>query len=167
MNAGTNEGEIRDIIVETEAVTEKGEILILSPADMKMGYRSSVFQEKEWLVLSAVFNLIETNGKEALKNIDAVWKERAGLYPMQMPNAGSVFRNPEGSHAGYLIEQAGLKGTKVGGARVSEKHGNFIVNAGDATSADIIALIDLVRKRIEDETGITLVLEQKILPVRP
>jgi UDP-N-acetylmuramate dehydrogenase len=167
MNAGTNDGNVSDIIDNVLALTPEGEILELKLSDLGFGYRTSIFQQNDWLITSAVFNLVEVDGKEALRNIDRIWKERGRLYPMQMPNAGSVFRNPEGKHAGYLIEQAGLKGTRVGGAEVSEKHGNFIINTGSATSSDIIALIELVREKVQDKFGITLELEQKILPSRP
>ena len=167
MNAGTNDGEVSDIIDSVEAVTPDGELFTLSASDMGFGYRTSVFQENDWLIINAVFKCTEVDGKATLMNIDSIWKERGRLYPMQFPNAGSVFRNPEGNHAGYLIEQAGLKGTRVGGAEVSEKHGNFIINTGSATSDDIIGLIELVRDKIQEKYGITLALEQKILPSRP
>ena len=167
MNAGTNNGEVSDIIDSVEAVTPDGELFTLSASDMGFGYRTSVFQENDWLIINAVFKCTEVDGKATLMNIDSIWKERGRLYPMQFPNAGSVFRNPEGNHAGYLIEQAGLKGTRVGGAEVSEKHGNFIINTGSATSDDIIGLIELVRDKIQEKYGITLALEQKILPSRP
>ncbi len=163
MNAGTNDGEVSAIIDSVEAVTPGGELLNLSPSDMGFGYRTSIFQGNDWLITNAAFNLVEVDGAAALKNIDRIWKERGKLYPMQFPNAGSVFRNPEGSHAGYLIEEAGLKGLKVGGAEVSEKHGNFIINTGNATSSDIIGLIELVREKVREKFGITLALEQKIL----
>lgn len=163
MNAGTNEGDVSAIIDSVEALTPDGELLELAPDDLGFGYRTSIFQQNDWLIVSAAFNLVEVDEKETLRNIDGIWKERGRLYPMNFANAGSVFRNPEGSHAGYLIEEAGLKGMKVGGAKISEKHGNFIINTGDATSSDIINLIELARKKVQDKFGITLALEQKIL----
>ena len=163
MNAGTNDGDVSAIIDSVAALTPEGKLLDLSPADLGFGYRTSIFQQNDWLIISATFNLIEVDGEVALRNIESIWKERISLYPMQFPNAGSVFRNPEGNHAGYLIEEACLKGMKVGGAEVSEKHGNFIINTGGATSTDIINLIELVREKVHDKYGITLALEQKIL----
>ncbi len=164
MNAGTKDGNVSDIIDNVLALTPEGEILELRLSDLGFGYRTSIFQQNDWLITSAAFNLVDVDGAETLKNIDTIWKDRGQLYPMQFPNAGSVFRNPEGSHAGYLIEEAGLKGLKVGGAEVSEKHGNFIINTGKATSSDIIALIELIREKVQGKFGITLELEQKILP---
>lgn len=167
MNAGTKGGEICELIDSAEAVSEDGRLLVLRPEDMRMGYRTSIIQENGWLLVNAVFNVIDVNGEETSRKIESVWKERSILYPMDMPSAGSVFRNPEGSHAGYLIEQTGLRGMEIGGARVSEKHGNFIINTGNATSADIIELIEMIREKIFETHGIRLMLEQRILPVCP
>jgi UDP-N-acetylmuramate dehydrogenase len=166
MNAGTKDGDISAIIDSVEVVASDGEQLSLTAGDMGFRYRTSIFQQKDWLIISVVFKVIEVDGEQTIKNIDRIWKERGRLYPMQLPNAGSVFRNPEGSHAGFLIEEAGCKGMKVGGAEVSEKHGNFIINTGGATSSDIINLIELVRERVFEKNGINLVLEQKILSTR-
>jgi len=163
MNAGTNHGDVSAVIDSVTAVKPGGELLDLLPGDMGFGYRTSIFQQNDWFIVSAVFDLVEVDAKDTIDKIDHIWKERGKLYPMQLPNAGSVFRNPEGSHAGYLIEKAGCKGMKVGGAQVSEKHGNFIVNTGGATSSDIINLIELVREKVYAKTGINLILEQKIL----
>ena len=167
MNAGTKEGDISSLIASVEAVTPDRENLDLAPGDLDFGYRKSVFQGKGWLIIDVVFELRPVDTGEVIDDLERIWKERGDLYPMSLPNAGSVFRNPEGNHAGYLIEQAGLRGTRVGGAEVSEKHGNFIVNRGGATSSDIVALIELIRGKIREKYGIDLALEQKILPSRP
>ncbi len=164
MNAGTRGGNISDIICWAEAVDPHGNIVRFEPLAMGFRYRGSLFQEKGWLVLRARFDLVETDPKEAIRNIDRVWSERAVRYPMDFPNAGSVFRNPEGLHAARLIQESGCKGLRVGDAVVSEKHANFIINTGSASSNDIIRLVELVRKRVYEQSGIQLELEQKILP---
>ena len=98
--------------------------------------------------------------------IRAMLDKRAATQPLGVPSCGSVFRNPEGTHAGALIEQAGLKGLAIGGAQVSEKHANFIVNTGAATADDIERLIETVQRRVAERTGITLILEARVIGER-
>lgn len=163
MNAGTKEVETSSFIMAVEAVDPCGIVRRLEKDDLAFGYRYSVFQEPGWLVLKTEFELGTADREESLGRIDRLIAERWQKYPMDMPSAGSVFKRPPGDYAGRLIELAGCKGMRVGGALVSERHANFIVNTGSATAADIVELIELVRKRVLEKTGVRLELEQIVL----
>jgi UDP-N-acetylmuramate dehydrogenase len=118
--------------------------------------------QEEWFV-AAWLKFAAGDGETARQEIKALLGKRIASQPLNLPNAGSVFRNPPGNHAAKLIEGCGLKGKRIGGAQVSEKHANFIVNAGGATAADIEKLIDEVRATVMQQTGIDLHLEVKII----
>lgn len=163
MNAGTREGDTSGILEYVEAVTPAGKMVKLDNGELAFGYRHSLFQGCDWLILRAAFNLTETETENTMDFIKGIWKEREEKFPLEFPNAGSVFKRPLGDYAGRLIEDAGCKGLSVGGAMVSEKHANFIVNSGDATSRDIISLIGKIRRRVFEKYGVYLELEQKIL----
>ena len=104
---------------------------------------------------------------DSRRKIKALLAQRAASQPLNLPNAGSVFRNPQGDHAARLIESCGLKGFRIGGAMVSPKHANFIVNAGEATAADIEAVITAVRATVKEQTGIELIQEVRIIGAHP
>ena len=163
MNAGTRDGDTSGILEYAEAVTPAGKVVRLENRELSFGYRHSLFQGSDWLILRAAFRLRQADERKTLDLIGDVWKDRERKFPLEFPNAGSVFRRPQGDYAGRLIEDAGCKGLTVGGAKVSEKHANFIVNSGGATSRDITALIEEVRRRVYDRSGIYLELEQEIL----
>lgn len=163
MNAGTKDVEISSFIVAVEAVDPSSIVRRFERDDLSFGYRHSVFQEPGWLVLRAEFELGAADPEESLDRIDRLIAERWQKYPMDMPSAGSVFKRPPGDYAGRLIELAGCKGMQVGGALVSERHANFIVNAGSATSYDILQLIEIVRSRVLEKTGVRLEMEQIVL----
>jgi len=132
----------------------------LEGSEIRFGYRTSVFAASPHLtVISACLELFPREQKA----IDALMEDyrrcRRATQPLEYPNAGSIFKNPEGDAAGRLIETCGLKGASVGGAMVSEKHANFIVNTGGATRQDVIGLITLIRARVLEETGVSLVCE--------
>ncbi len=167
MNAGTGEGNVSDRLENVRVLTGGDEVRVLDKSQLVFGYRTSTFRNTGWLILSADFQLIPSEREETLEEIDRVWKSRAEKFPLEWPSAGSVFKRPEGDYAGRLIEEAGCKGMRVGGARVSEKHGNFIVNDGGATSSDILELIDRVRDRVRKKYGINLELEQIPLLSKP
>ena len=120
-------------------------------------------KRKNWIVLEATFVLEQGNKESSLELIEDRKERRKNTQPLDMPSAGSVFRNPEGDHAGRLIEASGLKGYKIGGAEVSKKHANFIVNTGNATSNDIKNLIKYVHTQVLEKFGIDLILEQEII----
>jgi UDP-N-acetylmuramate dehydrogenase len=163
MNAGTRDTETASLLAAVDAIDPDGERRILSRLDIAFGYRHSVFREPGWLVLGAEFRLGPADASESLQRIEAFVADRWTKYPMDLPSAGSVFKRPPGDYAGRLIEEAGCKGMREGGALVSERHANFIVNAGAASAADIVALIERVRRGVFEKTGVRLELEQILL----
>lgn len=166
MNAGCYGGETWDHVAEVEVLTRQGAFERRSPQDYVIGYRSVVSRRGAGDVAftAAWFDFPPGNGAYARGRIKALLTQRIATQPLNLPNAGSVFRNPEGDHAARLIESCGLKGHSIGGARVSEKHANFIVNAeGVATAADVEALIAHVRAVVRRQTGVDLEPEVRII----
>ncbi|MFO7915438.1 MAG: UDP-N-acetylmuramate dehydrogenase [Candidatus Krumholzibacteriales bacterium] len=163
MNAGTRKGDISNAVNWVEVVTPEGSRLLLNTGEMEFGYRESVFRHQPWLILRAEFKLIRADREKTIREIKQIWEKRKRSYPMELLTAGSVFKNPEGRHAGELIDKAGCRGLQVGGAMVSRQHANFIVNLGSATSDDIIELVRRVRKEVFKKFGVFLRLEQKII----
>ncbi|WP_018132746.1 UDP-N-acetylmuramate dehydrogenase [Effusibacillus pohliae] len=163
MNAGAHGGETKDVLLCADIIEEDGSIRTLHNRDLKFAYRYSILKDRPRIVVRATFQLQPGNTEEMLQKVRAWTRRRQTTQPLQLPNCGSVFRNPEGTHAGLLIEQAGLKGTRIGGAQISELHGNFIVNLDKAKAADVLALIELVQTTIRERTGITLIPEVRIV----
>lgn len=162
MNAGAHGSETWQLVKEATTVTRQGELKKRPASDFKVSYRHVELPEIEWFV-SATLELPVGDAETETALIKHLLKKRNDSQPTNQPCAGSVFRNPEGDFAGRLIEQCGLKGLRVGGASVSPKHANFIVNDGSASAADIEALIDLVRQRVEKETQVKLMPEVHII----
>ena len=162
-NAGAYKKEMFDYLVAVKVLDENFQIKELKKEEIKHSYRHTDLKEKPWIVLSATFKLEKGNKEESLALVRDRKERRLATQPLDMPSAGSVFRNPLNDHAGRLIEAAGLKGKKIGGAMVSEKHANFIVNTGDATSNDIKNLIKLVHTQVKEKFNVDLVLEQEII----
>ena len=162
-NAGAYKSEMFDYLVKIKVLNENLEIKELAKEEIKHTYRHTDLKGKNWIVLEATFKLEKGNKEESMKLVKDRQERRNKTQPLDMPSAGSVFRNPEGDHAGRLIEECGLKGKKIGGAEVSMKHANFIVNAGNATSNDIKNLIELVHTQVKEKFNIDLVLEQEII----
>ena len=160
MNAGCYGGETWNVVEKVEAMGRDGLVKVRYPEEYRIGYRSVVKPAQEWFV-SAWFRLVP--GKGGMDEIKSMLKKRIASQPLSFPNAGSVFRNPQGNYAARLIESCGLKGKKMGGAMVSEKHANFIVNTGTARASDIESLIELVQERVLKETGIHLEREVRII----
>jgi UDP-N-acetylmuramate dehydrogenase len=171
MNAGCYGDTCWAHVVSVNVIGRDGVQRQRSPEDYAVGYRDVTLKEKggqqEWFT-GATFRFDKRESvTQALADIKALLVKRAASQPLTLPNAGSVFRNPDGDFAGRLIEQCGLKGYSIGGAQVSEKHANFIVNAeGNATAADIEALILYVQRQVEAQTGIKLVPEIKMIGER-
>jgi len=166
MNAGCYGGETWDHVAQVEVLTRQGAFERRSPQDYIIGYRSVVSRRGvgDVAFTAAWFDFPPGNGAYARGRIKALLTQRIATQPLNLPNAGSVFRNPEGDHAARLIESCGLKGHSIGGARVSEKHANFIVNAeGVATAADVEALIAHVRAVVRLQTGVDLEPEVRII----
>lgn len=156
MNAGAYGGEMRDVAVETEFMYLDGTTERFSGAAQGFGYRTSAFQHKEGVIVSAIFALTVGDEAEIRERIYELNQRRRAAQPLELPSAGSTFKRPKQGYAAALIEQAGLKGFTVGGAQVSEKHAGFVVNRGDATAADVLRLIDAVRERVLQTSGIEL-----------
>ncbi|MDD4858020.1 MAG: UDP-N-acetylmuramate dehydrogenase [Candidatus Krumholzibacteria bacterium] len=165
MNAGTRDGDTSRSLVRAGVCTAQGRTRIFKARELSFGYRRSILLGSDWMVLWMEFKLTRGNPRDSLKAIDELWEERNRKYPLEVPSAGSVFKRPPNDFAGRIIESAGCKGMRVGGALVSERHANFIVNTGSATASDILALIELVRKTVYGKTGIYLELEQIPLAV--
>lgn len=156
MNAGAYGGEMKDVLESVEILTSDGKIQWLTNEEMKFGYRSSVVEEKDGIVLRAVIRLTKGKCSEIKAVMDDLRERRVSKQPLEYPSAGSTFKRPEGYFAGKLIQDAGLKGFCVGGACVSEKHSGFVINTGNATAADVIELMNRVNEIVTDKFGVSL-----------
>ena len=163
MNAGAHGGETWERVESVQTIDRRGEIHLRAPAEYSVGYRSVVGPPDEWfLAASLQFDPDWTPSMEAMQQM---LERRKRTQPLGLPSCGSVFRNPPGDHAARLIEAAGLKGYRIGGAEVSPKHANFIINVGDASAADIEALIDHVQHTVREVHGVELVHEVRIVGI--
>ncbi len=160
MNAGAYGGEISDHLADVE-VLRNGEIIRVPKDQAGFQYRKSGFGED--IVLGASFRLEPGDKEEIMKRRKELMMKRNRAQPVNFPNSGSMFKNPPGSFAAKLLDEAGMKGTREGGAQISERHANFIVNLGDATASDILELIKLARKAVREKFGISLELEVKLI----
>lgn len=163
MNAGAYGGEIKDILVRATLMDMDGSLLEFTNQQMQFGYRKSIAAEKNYIVLEADLALHVSSKEEVLAKMAELSAQRRLKQPLEYPSAGSTFKRPEGYFAGKLISDAGLKGFSVGGAQVSEKHAGFVINTGNATAADVIALTDAVRDKVFEKYGVKLELEIKQL----
>lgn len=160
MNAGAHGGETADHIVEVE-VLRAGTIQVIRKEHAGFAYRTSGFAND--VVLSASFRLQKGDKEEMGRRRRELILKRNATQPLTLPNSGSMFKNPAGMYAAKLIEQAGLKGKRIGNAQISEKHANFIVNLGDAKALDVVMLVDLVRRTVHQNSGVLLELEVKLI----
>ena len=188
MNAGCYGSETWDVVSSVQTVNRAGQMRVRHPDEYAIDYRSVIRKEQQTLspcetspktkaavalaglqleefFVSANLQLANGDGAVARQEIKALLSKRIASQPLQLPNAGSVFRNPVGDYAARLIEQSGLKGRQIGGAQVSEKHANFIVNMGRATAADIENLINEVQATVQKKTGVLLHPEVRIVGV--
>jgi UDP-N-acetylmuramate dehydrogenase len=164
MNGGAQGGSAADCVVSVQTVILTGETQILYPQDLDFSYRTSVLQGSQLLVTEATFKFQTGGDPEAIAaNTEAKLKARHSTQPYHLPNCGSVFRNPLPQFAAKLIQDAGLKGYQIGNAQVSELHGNFIVNLGNAKAKDIFSLIEHIKQVIRDRYGIALETEVKLI----
>ncbi|WP_434309543.1 UDP-N-acetylmuramate dehydrogenase [Hominifimenecus sp. rT4P-3] len=163
MNAGAYGGEMKDVLTAVQVLTEAGDLIWLTPEQMRMGYRTSAVPEEHYVVTAAEFQLkdgcIETI-KERMAELAAM---RRAKQPLEYPSAGSTFKRPAGYFAGKLIQDTGLSGFSVGGAQVSEKHCGFVINRGDATASDILSLCREVAQRVREKFGVELEMEIRCL----
>lgn len=165
MNAGAYGREIKDIFHSAEVLRD-GKIITLMHDDMRFGARTSLIQNTDDVILSCEFKLEKADKEEILQLMRKYNKMRADKQPLEYPSCGSVFKRPEGDYASRLIEEAGLKGRTVGGAMVSKKHAGFIINVSNATSSDVLGLIDIIKKDIYEKYGIKLEEEVRIIEER-
>ena len=156
MNAGAYGGEMKQVLCSVSVLAD-GEVKELSVDELKLGYRHSILMEKNWIVLSATFQLSPGDQNEILALMNDYNARRREKQPLQYPSCGSFFKRPEGHYAGALIQNANLKGFSVGGAQVSELHAGFVINTGDATATDIYRLMLHVQKTVYETFGVHLV----------
>ena len=166
MNAGAYGGEIKDVFVSADIITEDGEQLTLDLSDMEMSYRYSKLMINGSIVTSAVFKLQSGDKAQIKAKMDELMGKRKAKQPIEYPSAGSTFKRPEGYYAGALIEQSGLRGYSVGGACVSQKHCGFVINKGGATARDIRTLIKDVQRIVQEKQGVLMEPEVRYIPVR-
>ncbi len=169
MNAGAYGGEMSQVVVRVEGVKLSGEPVCYSGEEMDFAYRRSRLMAEQTLVTRVVFSLTPGDGEALRREMAELNRRRAEKQPLDLPNAGSAFKRPVGGYASALIDQCGLRGVRIGGAQVSEKHTGFIVNRG-GTAADVMALIAHVQRVVMEKTGFALEPELRILgeaaPVR-
>jgi UDP-N-acetylmuramate dehydrogenase len=163
MNAGAYGGEISYVLKNAKAITLSGDILVLNESEFEFGYRKSIFQKENYIILEATFQLINSDPAEIREKMDTFTALREEKQPLEYPSCGSVFKRPPNNFAGKLISDSGLQGTRVGGAEVSKKHAGFIVNVNHATSTDYLKLIQQVKETVKQNFDINLETEVKII----
>lgn len=162
MNAGAWGGEISENLIHVEVINSKSEIQKIQKKDLNFSYRQSSFN-KDDILLSAKFNLKKADKDIIKENFIEAQSGRKKSQPLNKRSAGSLFKNPKNNSAGKLLDEAGLKGYSVGDAKISEKHANFFINDGDATSKDMLMLIKKAHKEVKDKFNVNLSLEVKLM----
>ena len=163
MNAGAYGGEMKDVLLSVTALAADGEFLTIPKDRLELGYRTSVFARKGYIVVEALLELKEGSKEAIRQKMEELREKRITKQPLEYPSAGSTFKRPEGYFAGKLIQDAGLRGYRVGGAQVSEKHCGFVINCGNASAADVDELMKQVSAKVEEQFGVTLEPEVKRL----
>lgn len=163
MNGGAYGGEMKDVLIKTEHVLPDGSLGCFEGDEMQLSYRHSAYTDSNFVIARATMKLALGNKTEIEAKMQELMGRRKDKQPLEFPSAGSTFKRPEGHFAGALIEQSNLKGTGVGGAQVSEKHAGFIINRGNATSADVLSLIEVCRETVLRDSGIMLEPEVRII----
>ncbi len=161
-NAGAFGGSIADHLTEVQCITPEGHLVTLPRERLEFSYRRSSLPEG-WVILETAFDLQFGNPQAIRCRVSENLIQRNLRQPVEWRSAGSVFKNPPGDYAGRLVEKAGLKGVRIGDACISPKHGNFIINLGRATALDVLALIDLMSRRVREEFGVELELEVRVV----
>lgn len=161
MNGGAFGTEIFDFIDEIEVLTEGNILRRIPKKDLNIRYRNTEIQEKKWIVLSVIFQFYSGFDK---KTVEEIKKSREEKHPLDKPSLGSTFKNPKGDFAARLISEAGLKGRKIGGAQIAEKHPNFVLNLGEASFQDILDILNLVKTTVKEAFGVQL--EEEIIIIR-
>lgn len=163
MNAGAYGGEMKDVLEEVTVLSGEGEFLTLQKEELELGYRTSIIARKDYIVLEAKLRLRYGNREEITERMEELKEKRTSKQPLEYPSAGSTFKRPEGYFAGKLIMDAGLRGFSVGDAQVSEKHCGFVINKGEATAGQVRELMREVTRRVEENSGVRLEPEVKML----
>ncbi|MBZ0252358.1 MAG: UDP-N-acetylmuramate dehydrogenase, partial [Candidatus Methylomirabilis sp.] len=166
MNAGAYRGELKDVTRELVMLDPEGKVRRWPGRKIPFSYRELKLP-KGWIIVEATFSLRRETPGAVRARLDAIRAKRRSSQPLGLPNAGCIFKNPPGESAGRLIDELGLKGTRIGGAEVSPVHANFIVNRGGATAADVLALTRLVERRVREARGIALEREVVFIGVGP
>ena len=156
MNAGAYGGEMKDIVEAVSYIDENGIIKSFKRDELNFSYRRSVFTDKEYIVTDVLFKLENKSQNEIREKMDELMGKRKSKQPLEYPSAGSTFKRPEGYFAGKLIEDAGLRGFRVGDAQVSEKHCGFVINRGNASAAEVMELMRQVEDKVEENSGVRL-----------
>jgi UDP-N-acetylenolpyruvoylglucosamine reductase len=164
MNAGAYGGEVKDCLTQVTAINESGDFVKLTLEELELGYRTSRVQTEHLVVVSAEFELSEEKNYDEIKAVmDDLTEKRESKQPLEYPSCGSVFQRPPGNFAGKLIQDAGLQGYRIGGVEVSKKHAGFMVNVDGGTAGDYEALIEHVQNTIQDQFGVVLHREVRII----
>ena len=163
MNAGAYGGEMKDVLVEVTVMDADGNIFTIPAEKLELGYRTSIIKKAGYIVLEAKIRLKEGDQEAIRERMKELTIQRTTKQPLEFPSAGSTFKRPEGYFAGKLVQDAGLRGFRVGDAMVSEKHCGFVINAGEATAAQVDELMKQVSAKVREQFGVTLEPEVKRL----
>lgn len=164
MNAGAYGKEMKDVIIETKALNkETGNIEILKNEEQELKYRSSIFKNKKYIILQTKLRLKKGNTEEIEKKMTEYLMQRKEKQPLEYPSAGSTFKRGDGFITAKLIDECGLKGYQIGGAQISEKHAGFIINKDNATTKDILDLIEYTKKKVFEKFGVQIEEEIEII----
>ncbi len=162
MNAGAFGSEMKDMVRSVALMGESGSVMVKQRGDLRFEYRNLVLP-KGSVILSCVLGVRDAEEEEIAAKLKNVQRLRSQSQPWNVPTAGSIFKNPEGTSAGQLIDELGLKGYRIGDARISDKHANFIINEGDATAAEVLALMAFIRDEVYEKRGIRLTPEAQVI----
>jgi UDP-N-acetylmuramate dehydrogenase len=162
MNAGAWGFELKDVLLSVTLMTEDGEVVEKSRQKLKFSYRR-LDLSPAWIILRGRFQLKKGNKEEILARVKSYSEKRKRTQPLDYPSAGSIFKNPKKSSAGKLIEEAGLKGFRMGQAMIADRHANFIINLGKATAEEVIGLMELVEREVYERKGISLEREVRVV----
>ena len=163
MNAGAYGKEMKDIIIQTKCIDKNGEMLKLSNKEQKLVYRGSIFKDNKYIILETELKLKKGKKEEIQAKMEDYLKQRKEKQPLEYPSAGSTFKRGEGYITAKLIDECGLKGYSIGGAQISEKHAGFIINKGNATSKDILDLIEYTKRKVYDKFKIEIKEEIEVI----
>jgi UDP-N-acetylmuramate dehydrogenase len=166
MNAGAYGKEMKDVVLSTTCMDKNGKLYTFSNEEQEFSYRNSIFQKKDYIIIETKLKLEYGKKDEIQKKMEEYFKSRKEKQPIKYPSAGSSFKRQEGIITAKLIDDVGLKGYKIGGAQVSEKHAGFIVNYNNATATDVINLIDYIKEKVYSKYGIKIEEEIKIIGER-